>query len=148
MTDLSMPFTEMTREQFQAHLDERSVNTHDGAAVASWFAEDGVQLQVSTGQAATGREAIRARMDAIFQAFPDFHVEVRDLFSTGDHMCVECTLTGTHTGEWHGIPPTGRTFRVDTCLAFRIGPTGLVREEAAYGDSSTMLRQLGLLPGG
>ena len=141
-----MKFTEMTCEQFQAHLDQRSVNSHDAARVATFFSDDGVQRLVATGATARGRDAIREAMQEWFRILPDLYVEVRDLFSADNRMCVQCTLTGTHEGEFLGLPPTGRRVEFDTCLVFRIGDGGLVDEEVIYSDFATMLRQLGALP--
>ena len=143
--DLTMRFTEMTAEQFQAHLDQRSVNTHDAARVASWFAEDGVQRMVATGEIVRGRAAVEANMARAFEIFPDFRVEVRDLFASGDRMCVQCTVSGTHEGEGLGFPATGRRVEYDMCLVFRVGEDGLGEEEVIYADSVTMLTQLGVL---
>jgi steroid delta-isomerase-like uncharacterized protein len=148
MRDLNMPFTEMNAEQFQAHLDQRSVNTHDAEAVAQWFAPDGVQRQVATAQVARGRDAVREGLAALFRAFPDFHIRVRDLFTTGDRTCVECTYTGTHEGDFAGIPATGRNIELDGCYVFRWNKDGLVQEETIYVDNATVLMQLGVLPGG
>ncbi len=145
-TTMLPPFTEMTAEQFQAHLDQRSVNTHDAAAVSGWFADDAVQRRVATGQAARGREAIRAAMQELFTAFPDLYLDVRDLFSAGNRMCVQCVWSGTHEGDWAGIAPTRRRVEVELCLVFRFGDHGLVDEELIYMDAATMLQQLGLLP--
>ena len=141
-----MQFTDMTREQFQAHLDQRSVNTHDAARVATWFSEDGVQRRVATGETARGRDAIREGMEALFQAFPDFYVEVHDLFTADNRTCLQCTFTGTHGGEFLGVPATSRRVEVEACLVFRWDRSGLTAEETIYFDSAAMLRQLGLLP--
>jgi steroid delta-isomerase-like uncharacterized protein len=146
MTDLTIPFTEMTAEQFQAHLDQRSVNTHDAERVASWFTDDAVQRTVATDTIARGRHAIRDSVATIFQAFPDLYLEVRDLFSTDDRMCVQGTATGTHTGAFLGLPPTGRRVEWDGCLVFRFASDGRVSEEIIYYDAATVLRQLGVLP--
>ncbi len=146
MTEMTLRFTDMTREQFQSHLDQRSVNTHDAARVATHFSEDAVQRNVATGETARGRDAIREAMQEWFRIFPDVHLVARDLFSTDDRMCVQCTLTGTHEGEFLGLPPTGRRVEVENCLVFRIGGDGLVEEEIIYWDAATMMRQLGVLP--
>lgn len=145
-TTMLPPFTEMTVEQFQVHLDQRSVNTHDAGSVSEWFAEDGVQRRVATGQTARGQEAIRAAMQELFTAFPDLYLDVRDLFSSGNRMNVQCVFSGTHEGDWAGIAPTRRRVEVELCLVFRFGDHGLVDEELIYMDAATMLQQLGLLP--
>lgn len=142
--ELTMRFTEMTAAQFQAHLDQRSVNTHDAARVASWFADDGVQRVVATGEAATGRAAVEANMARLFEIFPDVRIEVRDLFTAGDRTCVQATLRGTHLGEGMGFPATGQPVEYDLCLVFR-WEDDLAKEEVVYSDSATLLAQLGVL---
>ena len=144
--DLTMRFTEMTAEQFQAHLDQRSVNTHDAARVASWFTVDGAQRVVATGEVASGRADVEANMARLFDAFPDLYIRVRDLFTAGNRMCVQCTLTGTHRGEGLGFPATGCRVEYDLCLVFCCDEDGLVEEEVIYADSATLLTQLGVLP--
>ena len=143
--NLTVRFTEMTAEQFQAHLDQRSVNTHDPARVASWFAEDGVQRIIATGVTASGRAEIEANMARAFEVFPDFYVHVRDLFTADDRTCVQCTLSGTHQGDGLGFPATGQRVEYDACLVFRWDEDGLAKEEVIYADSATMLTQLGVL---
>lgn len=144
--DLPARFADMTAEQFQAHLDRRSVNTHDAARVASWFAENGVQRMVATGATASGRAAVEANMARIFGIFPDLHVKVRDLFAAGNRICVQCTLTGSHEGEGLGLPASGRRVEYDVCLVFRLDEDGLVEEEVVYSDTATVMAQLGVAP--
>jgi steroid delta-isomerase-like uncharacterized protein len=129
--DVTMRFAEMTAEQFQAHLDQRSVNA---------------QRMVHAGVTASGRAEIEANMARAFEIFPDLHVQVRDLFTAGDRTCVQCTLSGTHKGEGLGFPATGRRVEYDACIVFRWSEDGLAEEEVIYADSATILTQLGLLP--
>jgi steroid delta-isomerase-like uncharacterized protein len=146
MPELTIQFADMSGEQFQSHLDHRSVNTHDAARVATFFSEDGVQRRVAIGATARGRAAIQNAMEELFHAFPDCRLEVHDLFSAGNRTCVQSLFTGTQEGEFLGLPPTGRRVEVDVCLVFRWDGDGLAEEEVIYFDSATMLRQLGVLP--
>jgi len=146
MSDALRPLVEMTtRAELQAHFDERSLNTHDPSAVAAHFAEAAVQRRVSTGTVVRGREAIHAVAADLLNGFPDFHVEVRDMFASGNRMCAEITLRGTFDGEWQGIAPTHRRMEIENCFLFRFGVDGLLEEETIYGDAATLMRQLGLL---
>ena len=74
MGEMTIQFTDMTREQFQAHLDERSVNTHDAASVATFFSDDGATTR-GDGGTAKGREAIREALEEMFRVFPDFYID-------------------------------------------------------------------------
>lgn len=147
MTLLTKSLVGLTREEFQEHLDIRSVNTHDAAAVAGWFSEDGVQRVVSMGIEAHGRDAIRDNMAALFAGFPDVHLEVHDAFSEADRMCVQLTMRGTHDGEYFGIPATGRRIEVPMCLVFTFDADGLAKEEVVYSDALGFMQQLGVSSG-
>lgn len=43
-----------------------------------------------------------------FDAFPDLHCAIDDLIADGDKVFCRSTITGTHDGEYKGIPATGR----------------------------------------
>jgi predicted ester cyclase len=71
-------------------------------------------------------------------------MEIVDLIAEGDTVVAHFRCSGTHRGEWLGIPPTGRRFeRVDEIYIFRVNDGKLV---AALGveDNLTRMRQLGL----
>lgn len=57
------------------------------------------------------------------------------------------TCSGTHEGEWRGIPPTGRRFEVvDEIHIFRILDGTLSSATAVVEDNLTRMRQLGIQP--
>ncbi len=77
-------------------------------------------------------------------AFPDFGMEIVELIAEGDRVVAHFRCSGTHLGDWLGVPGTGRRFEnVDEIYIFRIGGGKLV---AAVGveDNLSRLRQLGL----
>jgi predicted ester cyclase len=43
----------------------------------------------------------------------DTRYEIDDIIAEGDRVAVRMTVSGTHTGELRGIPPTGKRFSVD-----------------------------------
>lgn len=52
-------------------------------------------------------------MRAYRAGVPDLHTTVHDRFATDDRLVHRWTLTGTHTGDLFGKPPTGRPIRVE-----------------------------------
>ena len=79
-------------------------------------------------------------------AFPDFEMEIVELIAEGDAVVAHCKCSGTHRGEWLGVPATGRRFeKVDEIYLFRVRDGKLV---SAFGveDNLTRLRQLGITP--
>ena len=59
-----------------------------------------------------GPEGIKPMIRGFKQAIPDLAITVHDVIADGDRVGVRAALSGTHTGEWFGVAPTGRAFTV------------------------------------
>ncbi len=99
-------------------------------------------------QIAAGKFAeVAKRWVSPFQsAFPDFEMEIVDLIAEGEQVVARFKCSGTHLGEWLGVPATGRRFEnVDEIYIFGVQDGKLV---SALGveDNLTRLRQLGITP--
>jgi steroid delta-isomerase-like uncharacterized protein len=65
-------------------------------------------------------EGVRRGCFAYFQSFPDLHVSVDELIAEGDTVFCRSTMTGTHDGEYKGIPATGRHISAESAEVFRV----------------------------
>ena len=65
-------------------------------------------------------EGVRRGCFSYFAAFPDLHVSLDELIAEGDAVFLRSTMTGTHDGEYKGIPPTGRHIATECAEVFRI----------------------------
>jgi len=74
-------------------------------------------------------------------AFPDSRTEVDYLMSEGDRVVVHYTFTGTHTGSWAGLPPTGRTVRIGGMMISRIADGRIVEQDFVW-DVAAARQQL------
>lgn len=90
-----------------------------------------------------GADAIKQLFAAYRSAFPDFHVHVNDRVTAGDRMIQAFTITGTHEGEFMGIPPTQKKIRVHGIVMSRF-EDGKILEEWEVIDQLTFLQQLGV----
>ncbi len=52
-------------------------------------------------------EGLRQLFSMGSTAFPDWHETIEDIIAEGDKVWVRLTYTGTHTGEFMGLAPTG-----------------------------------------
>jgi predicted ester cyclase len=86
----------------------RVINGRDLDAVSEFFADERMV------------EGVRGGCFRYFEAFPDMHVALEDLIAEGDRVFLRSTLTGTHDGEYKGIPPTGRHVATECAEVFRI----------------------------
>jgi steroid delta-isomerase-like uncharacterized protein len=82
----------------------------------------------------------------IQQAFPDLRVEVHDVIAEGELVAARVTYTGTHQGEFVGIPATGRKTTTSGVDFFRMQDR---RQAEHWGgpDMFSFLTQLGVMPG-
>jgi predicted ester cyclase len=91
----------------------------------------------------------RAFYEAMWAAFPGSQIIIDDTLAEGDQLAARFHLNGAHSGEFMGVPPTGRTFVLNgqAVLRFR---DGRVVERWTTSDLLGLLIQLGALraPGG
>jgi steroid delta-isomerase-like uncharacterized protein len=89
-----------------------------------------------------GQEAWREGFTLIKQAFPDLHVHIEDILAAEDRVAVRLTFHGTHTREYLGFAPTGRTISYVSHEFYRFAD-GLIAEEWICSDTATLFQQLG-----
>lgn len=126
------------------HVDAE--NAHDPAGVVATFHTPryDVPAMGPPGQA-HGAQAVQDLIGSLFVGFPDWHAEPGPLRHVEDAVFVEVRMTGTHQGEFAGIPPTGRPIDVRVGCLFEFADDRLLCEKV-YFDFATVLMQLGALP--
>jgi steroid delta-isomerase-like uncharacterized protein len=78
-------------------------------------------------------------------AFPDRHTSIDELLADGDKVIKRFTFRGTQTGEWNGIPPTGKQVTLQGIDILRI-ENGQITEIWWGYDALGVLQQLGVIP--
>jgi steroid delta-isomerase-like uncharacterized protein len=98
----------------------------------------------SGGNAIRGRDQVKPFVMSFPGAFTDFKVDIVNLIEQGDQIAARCESSGTHTGEFMGIPPTNRTItKVVNQVQFTM-KDGKIREAYLLFDDGELMRQLGL----
>lgn len=96
-----------------------------------------------------GRDGVKALVAILHTAMPDFHSEIRDVVAVGDKTWGRVKSSGTNTGPYQGLPPTGRKVEIDVMDIIRYDPaTGKVVEHWGISDNLDLLNDMGLLPPG
>lgn len=90
---------------------------------------------------APGLGSVTMFMHMLNQAFSDQRWEIHDVITEGDKVVLRCTHSGIHTGEFFGIPATGRPFAYRQIHILRVQDGKGVEHWAARDDAS-LLRQL------
>ena len=91
-----------------------------------------------------GLEGAKAIHRTTLTGMPDFHTKIEDLIGEGDLVAARIRMTGTHTGEFFGIPPTGKHVDVTGMYFARIAG-GKIVEHWGEEDGLSLLRQLGAM---
>lgn len=76
---------------------------------------------------------------------PDWHTEIEDLIAEGDKVVARIRMTGTHTGDFYGIPATGKRIEFTGIYIVRIA-NGKIVEHWGEEDAVSLLTQLGVMP--
>ena len=124
-----------------------SLNAGDIDGFGGLLADDFVEHEETPGLTPT-----KAGVQDFFRmqraAFPDMQIDAQDVIASGDKVVVRASYTGTHQGEFMGMPATGRSVDVQLIDIFRLGGEGLVHEHWGVLDALAMMQQLGVVPAG
>ncbi len=93
------------------------------------------------------REEQGAAMRSAVAAFPDLKITIQEQIAEGDKVMSRLSTTGTHLGDFQGMPATGKSFNMEGWTLDRI-VDGKIVEHRTIDDVMSMMRQLGLMPGG
>lgn len=74
--------------------------------------------------------------------FSDFHAAITSEVEDDDRVAMTMTLTGTHDGDFDGLPPTGARLSLPIAVFTRV-EDGLIVDDREFYDTATMLAQLG-----
>lgn len=90
-------------------------------------------------------DGVIAAIEYLHRAFSNAGAEIVRIQAEGDKVGVHDRLLGTHTGDFMGVPPTGRDIAVNLLHVFRV-VDGRIVERWGVGESAVMLEQLGITP--
>lgn len=96
---------------------------------------------------APGRQGILDFAKVITSAFSDTTIEFTTLIAEGDRAVAHWAMQSTHTGEFFGIPPTGRRIAITGTDIVRF-TDGKITDWWHNEDVMGLMMQLGMGPGG
>jgi len=139
--------TKHTTMSKQANIEAQTkfgeaINTGNLEAMHNLVAVDSIEHDPAPGQAkgAQGYIDFFTKMRA---AFPDMKVEVEQLVADDDNIAFAYTLTGTHEGDFNGLPPTHKKIKVRGLQISKF-KDGKMVERWGSSDELGILKQLGI----
>lgn len=132
--------TEDNKELVRRYIE--TWNSGDLRGMAKFWAPDMVH---HTRAGSHGFDEVLTIVGDFMQAFPDLQFEIEDLVADGDRVASRMTARATHTGDYFGMPGTGKTV---SCSVFGIARVadGKLVEHWGVTDELHLMQQVGLLP--
>jgi steroid delta-isomerase-like uncharacterized protein len=97
---------------------------------------------MATGQVYDGDDEVMGYYLSTRTAFPDQRHENVRFHVADDAVIVEFDLLGTNLGEFYGMPPTGKSFRVPLIAVFFFEGDRIINERI-YFDTASLVTQIG-----
>ena len=110
---------------------ESVFNDHNISAIEKYLADK-----------TQGRKGFKQSLRAQFKAFPDIHTKIEHIVAENDLVAVYLNFTGTHKGEFQGIPPTNKKVNIRSADLYRIENEKIV-EHWDVVDQLNLLQQTG-----
>jgi len=130
---------ELVRRYLSADADE--VRRSLAAGKEEYYSPE---FMVHTPTGDSSLEEYNQLMGSVVSAFPDARYECDDIVAEGDKVVGRYHFTGTHKGEFLGIPPTGSKVKVEGICIFKIRDARLV-DMWVVNDMLGMMQQLGAI---
>ncbi|GAA3575568.1 hypothetical protein GCM10022197_35760 [Microlunatus spumicola] len=96
-----------------------------------------VSDEVSGSGAADGRAAYVDRVRDVCVGFPDYRWDLQAVVVEGDTLAARLIGRGTHTGDFVGLPPTGRAIEIQELVVYRFAEGRVVQ---CWGDLFPVVR--------
>jgi steroid delta-isomerase-like uncharacterized protein len=94
---------------------------------------------------APGAAGFKDAMKLFRKAFPDLRAALEDVVAEGDRVAGRLKVTGTHQGDFIGLPPTGNPIAYEEMTFVRMAG-GRIAEHWSCADAVSLLQAVGALP--
>jgi steroid delta-isomerase-like uncharacterized protein len=125
------------------HRYQEIYNSNDLDRLTEVVSEDLLTPHIMPG-IPHGLEGAKVAHRLMLAGFPDYETVIEDMIAEGDKVAARIMMTGTHTGEFMGIPATGKRVEFTGIYIARIA-NGKIVEHWGEEDGVSLLQQLGVL---
>jgi steroid delta-isomerase-like uncharacterized protein len=144
MTTPTIPFVDSTTLEANKAVVRRFIDEiflkGDFSAVDELLTEDFAPH--TWGPMPPGRDGLKQAIERVSKGISDPSMTIDDVVAEGDRVAVRLTSSATHTGEFMGMPASGRRYEIGEIHIFRLRD-GRVSEHWHQADFLGMMKQLG-----
>jgi steroid delta-isomerase-like uncharacterized protein len=108
------------------------------------LSEDYINHSPGTPNPPKGPAGLKPIIESMRNAIPDLHYMIQDLVITEDKVVARVRMTGTHTGDFFGIPASHQKIEVKQINIEKIA-NGRISEHWRLTDDLTLMKQMGVI---
>lgn len=124
---------------------EEVLNTGNIDRVPEFCADDIVDHEEGPPGTPEGIEGVKAFVQMFHDGFSDVHASVEEVLADGDRVVARVRFTGTHDGDFMGIPASGKKIDMETIDIVRVAD-GKAAEHWGVTDNMKLMQQIGAVP--
>jgi predicted ester cyclase len=121
------------------------LNTRNLDAFFTLYSEDLRNPSLAKLGLPTDKDGFRAFVGGFYTSFSHPRFTPQTIVCSGDTAMFRWVFTGTHTGDFNGVKPTGKSVEIDCFTTFRMAPGGKIIEQHELGDMLSLFKQLGAI---
>jgi ketosteroid isomerase-like protein len=150
-SDQNQDTAELSLPEQIAVIEQRvdATNARDWDSWQALHTEDAIRTAPELEEPLEGAAAMRAAIETLSTAFPDYHLELTQAFGQGPWLAVRLHTTGTMTGplmlsDGSSVPATGQPIEQDWAALVRFEGARIAEFHEFY-DQLLLMAQLGLI---
>lgn len=122
-----------------------ALQSQDPDAIERFHADDSVTESDEAQGKQLGRQQRRQYFQERINAFSNVQVTAKNITVDAKHdrAQFEWTISGTHTGNFQGHPPTNKPVQIDGRTELEFRGDKIVREKSHFQDMGALMKQLG-----
>ncbi len=134
----------MERNKAQMHRFETMINTADEALAEELVANDAPFYTPASPEPLYGGKGYLSVVHRMRKGFSDVRWRLKEMVADEDKVAVLWILTGTHDGDFLGLPATGKKIETTVMNFYYFNAAGKITNDIAAEGMIGILRQLGL----
>ncbi|MEO1010196.1 MAG: ester cyclase [Bacteroidota bacterium] len=92
----------------------------------------------------TNDESLIQHIEFFEGAFPKYELFIEEIMTEANKVLIQARMSGTHTGEFGGIPPTGREIDLPFAIRYTI-ENEKITDHWLIADQMLLMEQLGVM---
>ncbi len=138
----------MTNEQNKTNarrIVDEAWNKHNTTVLNELFTNDAPLHDPQNPNSLKGVQGAKATLETFHTAFPDLKITIEKEICEGDYVVQHLRAIGTNTGQFNGMPATGKKSNTTGVMTTKFN-NGKVVEAWSIFDSYGLMQQLGVIP--